>query len=280
MNKITGLNNIGNTCYLNSALQMLIQNKDLCNLIIDNKNKTNNLNIITNFINEYYSNLNQITPNTIKKIIEIKNKIFIGNKQHDAAEFIIYFFDLINDDLQNKIYSLYGITSETKTKCKFLKCLTISKINETNYYLILSIDNKCLTLDDCYKKYKSYEKLKNENMYYCEKCNVKRNASKRLNIIKWSKHLIIWLKRFDNINGRTNKNNQSISIPINWRHNYTLKGAVIHSGSLYSGHYIYISRNIKTNIWSLCNDSFISIIQDSQINSYLNNAYLLYYIKI
>ena len=29
-----GLINIGNTCYLNASLQMLIQNKDLCDLIL------------------------------------------------------------------------------------------------------------------------------------------------------------------------------------------------------------------------------------------------------
>ena len=28
-----GFNNLGNTCYLNAGLQMLIQNKDLCTVI-------------------------------------------------------------------------------------------------------------------------------------------------------------------------------------------------------------------------------------------------------
>ena len=34
-----GFNNIGNTCYFNSGLQLIIQNKELCNLIIQQPNK-------------------------------------------------------------------------------------------------------------------------------------------------------------------------------------------------------------------------------------------------
>ena len=54
MNTIKGFNNIGNTCYLNSGLQLLIQNTDFCEIILKNSNKSENLEIIANFIKEYY----------------------------------------------------------------------------------------------------------------------------------------------------------------------------------------------------------------------------------
>ena len=34
-NNVKGFQNIGNTCYLNAGLQMIIQNKDLCYSILD-----------------------------------------------------------------------------------------------------------------------------------------------------------------------------------------------------------------------------------------------------
>ena len=47
-----GFNNIGNTCYLNAGLQMLIQNKLLCNLILKYSQQSQILKIIGNFIND------------------------------------------------------------------------------------------------------------------------------------------------------------------------------------------------------------------------------------
>jgi ubiquitin C-terminal hydrolase len=279
MNGIKGLNNIGNTCYLNSGLQMLLQNEDLCQLIIHYKNNSEQLTILANFITNYYNINNTIplTPTLIKKLVEDKKSLFIGNKQHDSAEFIVYLLDLINDDITDKLDTIYGIVSQTTIKCKLASCLNTSTINEKNYYLILSIKPEYKTLDDCYRGYKIHEKLENDNMYFCEKCNKKRIASKKINITSWPTHLIIWLKRFDNINGKLKKIDYLIDIPTEWRHNYMICGAVFHSGNLNGGHYIYLLQ--KNNIWYMCDDSFISIIKDDQINSYLNKAYLLYYKK-
>jgi len=279
MNIIKGLNNIGNTCYLNSGLQMLIQNIDFLKIILENHDKSENLKTMANFIKEYYTTIDSsITPDKIKEMVSKKNNIFYSHDQQDAGEFIIYLIDILDTDLNNNLNGLFDITTETIIKCKFRKCLTKSISKHKNPFLILPIKDECLTLDDCYQEFKIHEKLEDDNMYFCENCKEKRIASKWLNVIEWSNNLIILLKRFGNNKGRLSKNNKNIEIPINWRHNFTIKGAVIHSGGINGGHYVYISRNLKDNSWIMCNDSSISLIPNEHVQNYLNRAYILNYI--
>ena len=44
-----GLNNIGNTCYLNAGLQMLLHNKKLHQLVLKHSNHSDKLKTIANY---------------------------------------------------------------------------------------------------------------------------------------------------------------------------------------------------------------------------------------
>ena len=281
-----GFTNIGNTCYLNSGLQMLMQNIDLCNLIIKYSNESNILKIIADFIEMYYDgNHNTIIPKQIKMIVEKKQNMFMGYNQHDAAEFVIFLLDIIDEEIKKcqkeqnieitGIDNIFRIETNIRIKCKMLVCLQINQHTEYNNYLLLDIKNDFKTLDDCYRYSKIGEKLIDDNMYNCSNCKIKTVASKRSNIIKWPSNLIICLKRFSQINNRYMKNNQQIIIPLNWRHNYKLYGAVIHSGSLNGGHYTYIG--LQNDRWYHFNDSHVSEIRINDVIHNINNAYLLYY---
>ena len=280
MDNLKGFNNIGNTCYLNAGLQMLIQNKDFIKIILENHNKSENLRTMANFIKDYYTSLDySITPNKIKEIVSKENNIFSGHEQQDAVEFIIYLLDIFDTELKKKVNTIFDITTETTIKCKLRDCLKKSLSAHKTPFLILPIKDDCMTLDDCYREFKVHEKLEDDNMYFCENCKEKRIASRRLTIIEWPNNLIIWLKRFENNKGRLSKNNKEIEIPIDWRHNFTIKGAVIHNGGINGGHYFYISRNLLNNSWSLCDDSVISPIPKEHVQRYLNKAYILNYIS-
>ena len=100
-----GFNNLGNTCYLNSGLQMLIQNRDLCNMIRAFRDKSEILNKLSEFIDEYYNNRkNSLSPTFIKEIASGRNSIFMGFQQQDSSEFIVFMLDFINNEV-NKVCS-------------------------------------------------------------------------------------------------------------------------------------------------------------------------------
>jgi len=281
-----GFRNIGNTCYLNSGLQMLIQNEELCKLIISHSLKSPKLQIIANFIGDYYNGESScIVPSNIKKLVEEKQHMFEGSYQHDSTEFIIYLLDIIDEEIKKidsetkGIEPIFGIDFNIRIKCKLRDCLTIYNRNEKNNFLLLDIDSKCSSLDDAYRNFKSGEKLDEDNKYYCEKCQDKRIASKRSNVNIWPLYLFVWLKRF-RLEGKSFvKNSQELDIPLSWRHSMILQGAVIHYGGSSGGHYVYVGKN--NDKWFLYNDSLVSeISSESELKSLISKAYWLCYKKI
>ena len=274
-----GISNIGNSCYLNSAIQMLFNSEDFRE-ILKNKVFINTIfeNIIENYDNK--TTLRDIfNPSKIKSIVANTHILFANNNQQDSYEFIIFLFDVLDkilgNSMKNDLYDRFGLKTISNIKCKMTHCGKESDNISTELFLLLPITNE-LDLSDSYRKYKLIERLENDNAYFCDKCNKKVVARKNTITTKWPNSLIIVLKRFD-YNMR--KDGRNINIPLIWRHDYKLKGAIIHMGSFGGGHYIYFGK--ENNDWFIANDSNISKIND--IEGFMNNqgkqSYILYYQK-
>lgn len=277
-----GLNNIGNTCYLNAGLQLILHNKDLCQMIINNSNNNPILYEISNFINEYHNNSsNPVTPSYIKNYIATKNRIFNGFNQQDSSEFVIYLLDALNDELKKNnetLDKLYEHTLNISIKCKLRTCLNISTHYEKNNIMIFDLKDEFTELNDCYYEYKKRVKFENDMLYSCDKCKELTVASKKTEIIHYPKHLTIILSRFNKNGNRLYKNDNEIHIPLFWKHDYKLKGFVFHSGSLFSGHYVYIGE--YNNKWYLFDDSSVSELNNTTLDRLKNNGYIYYFEKI
>ena len=92
MDKVTGIQNIGNTCYLNSSLQLIVNCDKLTNIFIKNTLYNNFLNVYKDFLIQYQNN-KVFSPNKLKNTLSEQSTKFIGLNQEDSHEFIILLFE-------------------------------------------------------------------------------------------------------------------------------------------------------------------------------------------
>jgi len=277
-----GLYNMGNTCYMNSAIQILVNNDALAKFFIENEFIDEHLIKFKKFVIQYKSAENSFPPCGVKEIVGSKHEMFGGFLQNDSHEFIILLLDILEEALkkekkENIIQHIFDHKLSSTLKCKLKKCGNTSINTTLNRFLTLEIPNKQddITLDDCYREYKTREKLEKTERWHCDKCKKKRIASKRLNIDEWPRHLLIQLKRFVVNPPRIYKINKTIDVPIEWRHNYYLRGFVIHSGGPGGGHYISVSW--VNNKWFMFDDTRKNEITLDQVHKLASCAYILYY---
>ena len=282
--KLTGLNNLGNTCYLNSGLQLLFKCKLLNQLLLNNEINNNFLNGYKKTIEDYYrEDVNILGPRIIINSLCSEYNQFTNFIQADSSEFLVCIFELLEKNfnlLENKLYTKCNNSNllEFLFDCKIksnIKCSITNEIferNENDKILSLPIPNKeNITFMDCLNEYFKEEELIDDNQYYNEKINRKVNATKKLVITNYPKYMFFSFKRFTNLVNKLD-NDISIDNTYNFDNNeYYLIGFIVHIGSVGGGHYISC---IKENEeWYICNDRNIS--KCDNIDKYLKQSYIL-----
>ena len=113
---LTGLANVGNTCYLNSCMQILSHTYEM-NEFLSNKNYRNNINkkpdtvLLLEWDNlreMMWSSNCTIAPNgfinAVRKVSMMKHRdLFVGNDQNDIQEFLLFMIECFHTALARDV---------------------------------------------------------------------------------------------------------------------------------------------------------------------------------
>ncbi|PVF96341.1 cysteine proteinase [Serendipita vermifera] len=302
-----GLYNLGNSCFMNTTLQVLIHTPPLLNIVFREHAKAHcELAKSERFcfmcaLKDLILQMIASKHHQAKSPINIFNNIrsiapsFRRGRQEDAHEFLRFSIDALQLSAQNGVkdvpqklaetswvHRLFGGQFRSRVHCS--ECGHNSDTFDTLLDLSVDVGN-CGSLATALRKFAVVERLEGKNKYKCEKCNKPVNALKQITVHKAPEALCIQLKRFTPWGRKlthpvaysSNLSLQDVMSEEQISPEYTLYGIIVHAGSTpNSGHYYAYIKNTAGR-WTRVNDDDVDLIKAPPLEH--KNAYMLFYMR-
>ena len=207
--KNKGLINLGNTCYLNAALQVLASCESLKDVLNNSSSKQGNESTITTQLREVCNWLSETGGWGTKNPAQIHSTIMKWSecsswevkKQQDAGELIQILINNLEDE-NTSAGALFRGLQQSWTTCN--TCNKTSGKDEPFTLLTLNLDeeregeasNKPNTLEHILEMNGDTEDLTGENKAFCQYCGTESDAKKNLRWTVGPKILVMQLMRY------------------------------------------------------------------------------------
>lgn len=287
---LCGLKNLGNTCFMNSALQCLSNIPDLTQRAKVEyahlpKEQSNILSMYSALIQLMWSGKYKVAdPSDIKRLVGQSFLIFADFGQKDAHEFMNSLLNLMEKtSWKDYIHELFHVQTKSEVTCE--ECSYVDSADEFNNFLPLALSARTIereiSLVQLIKEFTMEESL--NGSYYCQHCDQYGRAKQKTIICSpLPRALIIQLKRFP-FDGTETKINTFVRYELKYKHllsendEYHLCAVSVHTGTLAYGHYTTFAKNTITQQWYQFDDSRCNEVTARDVVT--RNAYILIYLK-
>ncbi|CAN6164833.1 unnamed protein product [Urochloa humidicola] len=303
-----GLQNLGNTCYLNSVLQCLTYTEPFAAYLQSGKHKSSCRTsgfcalcaLQTHVKTALQSTGKIVAPSIIVKNLRCISRRFRNSRQEDAHELMVNLLESMHKCClpsgvpsesqsayeKSLVHKIFGGRLRSQVKCT--RCSHCS--NKFDPFLDLSLDiAKATTLVRALQNFTEDELLDGgQKQYQCERCKQKVVAKKRFTIDKAPNVLTVHLKRFSPFNPREKIDKKVDFQPVldlkpfvsdskGTNLKYSLYGVLVHAGwNTQSGHYYCFVRT-SSGMWHNLDDNQVRQVREADVLK--QKAYMLFYVR-
>jgi len=268
-----GLENLESTSYVNSLLQQLFAINSFKDAVLSIENARG----VSGELQKLFGVLREKTCKYYNPK-EFCSKIgAVPSIQEGVKEFITQLFTNLENDFketinENLLDDLFGTSLSTRITCK--NCEQMNESLSSPYVFQLDIEEYSSIVEGL-QEYTIPKELKGDNGYDCSKCELQTEATKEVAIVKFPHYIFIELKRFVN-KSKLVKIEKYCEFPfeIDMGHFflkkteavYSLKGIIVHTGSISKGCFYSLIKNRKEpEEWLLFDDKKVSNIEAESI---------------